>query len=107
MTKRIFHIGCGLVGSLIAEELSRDYSVTVMDTSGERLASLKKTVPSIKTINAVDGVRQIKEVLSEGYDIVTGAVNGKFAFETAKAVLESGTSYCDISSHDQIGRAHV
>lgn len=100
MTKRIFHIGCGLVGSLIAEELSRDYSVTVMDTSGERLASLKKTVPSIKTINAVDGVRQIKEVLSEGYDIVTGAVNGKFAFETAKAVLESGTSYCDISSHD-------
>jgi len=94
--KNITVLGAGMVGSAIAKDLSRQYSVTAADNSRERLERLKsQTDIQIQTadLSDPDAVR----VAIRGTDLVIGALPGFMGFETLKTVIEAGKNIVDIS----------
>ncbi|MGB9813410.1 MAG: saccharopine dehydrogenase family protein [Thermovenabulum sp.] len=93
---KIIVLGAGLVGSLIARDLSLDFEVTVADKSEEalkRIAELSK----VKTIK-IDFSKEnaIKEAVKD-FDLVVGAVPGFLGFNMLKQVIEAKKNIVDIS----------
>jgi len=93
---KIIVLGAGLVGSLIARDLSLDFEVTVADKSEEalkRIAELSK----VKTMK-IDFSKEnaIKEAVKD-FDLVVGAVPGFLGFNMLKQVIEAKKNIVDIS----------
>ena len=82
-------IGTGMVGRLIAVELSRDYQVYAIDNSSENLNLLKKYNPKIIT-NKIDIVK--KDFLADlNADLIVNCVPGFMGFDTSKKILKEKT----------------
>ncbi len=92
--KKALVLGCGLVGKTIALELSKEFSVTVLDSSEENLNKLKGNLRKIKG-SALD--TDLLKELSKDADIVCGALPGAIGFNVAQNILSMGKNYCDIS----------
>lgn len=93
---KIIVLGCGMVGSAIAIELSKKYSVSCADINKkalDKLASKNKidTIPS-----DLGNTEVIKKIISP-FDLVIGAVPGFLGFQMMKTVIEAKKNIVDIS----------
>ncbi|MCD6364149.1 MAG: saccharopine dehydrogenase NADP-binding domain-containing protein [Synergistetes bacterium] len=92
--KKALVLGCGLVGKTIAEDLSKEYKVKVLDTNEENLSKLNQGIERIRG-SALD-ISLLSELVKDA-DIICGALPGSIGYEVAKNVLSLGKKYCDIS----------
>ncbi len=96
MKNRIIVLGAGLVGSVIAIDLSKNHDVTSVDVDQKSFEKFKNH-PGIKTIQAdLRNVEKI-QILVKDFDLVIGAVPGFMGRQTMKAVIEAGKNMVDIS----------
>ena len=94
---KVVQIGAGLVGQLIATDLSQDFRVTVVDKNAEALGDLKKKLPGIETVVAsATDPSELAPVVADA-DIVTAGVPGKYGYEMMRSVIGLGKNLVDIS----------
>ncbi len=91
-------LGAGMVGSVIAFDLSRDLSVTIADISDANLEAAKQRcggrIAATKAdLSSPAAVAQ----LASGFDIVCGALASHLGYNALSAVIDAGKPYCDIS----------
>ncbi len=99
MTKAIV-LGAGMVGSVMAWDLSRDhgFDVTIADVRVENLTKASARCGGrVKTVLADLADTQTVKALVEPFDIVCGALASRIGLQTLRAVIEAGKNYCDIS----------
>ncbi len=92
--KKALVLGCGLVGRTIAEDLSKEYKVKVLDSSEENLSRLSQGIERVKG-SALDF--SLLSELTKDVDIICGALPGNIGYEVARKILSLGKKYCDIS----------
>ncbi|MDR1965179.1 MAG: saccharopine dehydrogenase NADP-binding domain-containing protein [Synergistaceae bacterium] len=95
--KKAVQIGAGLVGSVIANDMSDEFEVTVVDLNEQALSALKAKNPKLKTAvcSAIDEVG-LPSLIKDA-DIVTAGVPGKFGMKMMEIVIGSGKNLSDIS----------
>jgi len=94
---KVVQIGAGLVGQLIATDLSQDFEVTVIDRNEQVLDELRKKLPGIKTaVASATDPQELAPVVVDA-DIVTAGVPGKYGYEMMKSVISLGKDLVDIS----------
>lgn len=97
MMQKIAVLGCGMVGSTIAKDLSKKFSVTGFDQNLMHLNALKESNPELEVRSAdLKNTSAYSEWL-QPFDLVVIAVPGFMGFETLKAVIEAGKDVVDIS----------
>ncbi|WP_167613280.1 saccharopine dehydrogenase family protein [Maribellus sediminis] len=96
MNKKIVVLGAGLVGSVIAKDLSKNYDVTSVDIDSNSFQKFKDH-PQIKTMVADLSIPEIIRNTVAAFDMVIGAVPGFMGYQTMKAVIEAGKNMVDIS----------
>lgn len=90
-------LGAGMVGSVIARDMSEKYEVSVVDNNTQTLKLFKKRLPSIDTIEADALNGEALKAILEPFDLVISAVPGHLGFNTLKNIIESGKNVVDIS----------
>jgi lysine 6-dehydrogenase len=91
-------LGSGLVGSVIAKDLSKQHCVTAVDISEENLKKLNKDINTIKA--DISDKNQLSKLISDT-DLVIGAVPGFMGYEMMKNVIELGKNIVDISFYPE------
>lgn len=94
--KKVIVLGAGLVGKLIAIDLSESFAVTAIDHDANALEQLARH-PKIKTKKAdllVEGT--VRKLVADS-DLVVGAVPGSMGFNVVREVIEAGKNMVDIS----------
>ena len=87
--KKITVLGSGMVGRVIAIDLSDTYHVTCVDGDQAALGSLEE-IETIKTQSLdFSDKKELQKVIADA-DLVIGAVPGFLGFETMRTVIESG-----------------
>jgi len=107
-------LGAGMVGSVMARDLSRDsdFEVAVADRSDEALTNARARAP--ERIEAVKldlaDLGAVKKAV-EPYDIVLGASASHLGYDLLRTVIEAGKNYADISfmpenalDHDELAK---
>lgn len=89
-------LGAGLVGGLIAADLSRDFEVTVIDLDRAALDRVKAGA-GVETIvgSAVDP--QVVGPATEETAVVAGAVPGRLGYQMLELLIDLGRNVADIS----------
>ncbi len=96
MKKKIVVLGAGMVGGVIAKDLSRDHDVTSVDIDLQ-IAEKFREFPQIKLKTAdISNTDTLKKIIAD-FDLVIGAVPGSMGYQTMKAVIEAGKNMVDIS----------
>lgn len=91
-------LGCGLVGRLIARDLSRDkgFQVTVADIDENKLNQISREL-DLKVIKVDLSIpKDIQKIVAD-QDIVIGAVPGFLGFKVLTSIIEAGKNIVDIS----------
>jgi saccharopine dehydrogenase-like NADP-dependent oxidoreductase len=88
----IIVLGAGLVGGVIAKDLSKQHNVTSVDLSQKNLDALD----GIKTICADVSDTATLQNLIKDFDLVVGAVPGFMGYKMMKDVIEVGKNIVDI-----------
>jgi saccharopine dehydrogenase-like NADP-dependent oxidoreductase len=97
--KRISVLGAGMVGRVIAIDLSQDYQVTAIDRDEKSLAALEKH--PVQTLQAdLADMKDIGNLIAEA-DLVVGSVPGAMGFEITRAVINAGKNMVDIASYEE------
>ena len=96
--KKVVVLGAGMVGAVMARDLSEDsrFTVAIADINEQNLekASRKGNIQIIKAdLSRPDEVKR----LVRDFDLVCGALSSHIGFSVLRAVIESGKDYCDIS----------
>jgi lysine 6-dehydrogenase len=94
--KHIVVLGAGMVGSAIAADLCREYRVTAVDASQERVEALAAEHPLTGKVADLSRAEVIREVVRDA-DLVIGAVPGFMGFATLQAIIEAEKNVVDIS----------
>ena len=94
----IIVLGSGLVGSVIAKDLSIKHSVSVVDISKKNLNVLNK---NIKTHCLDVSQKDVLENLVKDYDLVVGALPGFMGYDSMKRVINAGKNIVDISFYPE------
>lgn len=94
--KKITVLGAGLVGKLIAIDLSESFAVTTVDHDANALEQLARH-SKIKTKKADFSVAGTVRNLVADSDLVVGAVPGNMGFSVVREVIEAGKNMVDIS----------
>lgn len=95
---KLLQIGCGMVGQVIAEELSKDFEVTVLDGKEENLEHLRSRAPQVRCLQASVEDAGLLEAEIAGTDLVSIALPARLAVGVAKRAIRAGKAVCDISS---------
>lgn len=90
--KKALILGCGLIGKIVALDLSQDFEVSVMDPFAEALAGLKGR-EDIKKIQKSASDRDALTEASKDADIVCGLLPGHLEAEPQKQMIETGKRY--------------
>jgi len=93
---KIVVLGAGMVGSLIAKDLARDFDVTVVDADAARVEQLSKEANVNGLTRDLSRPEEIKNVVKD-FDLVVGALPGFLGYMMLKAVIEAGKNIVDIS----------
>ena len=93
--QKISVIGCGLVGSLIASELSKKYHVTAIDNDDKKLSSIPHFRGNTLCLNVFEN-KNLENAVEETA-LVVFAVPGFMGFELLNRLLEFGKNVVDIS----------
>jgi lysine 6-dehydrogenase len=94
--KRIVVLGAGMVGSAIAADLCREYRVTAVDASRERVEALAAEHPLTGQVADLSRAEIVRSVVRDA-DLVIGAVPGFMGFATLQAIIDAGKNVVDIS----------
>ena len=89
--KRVIVLGAGMVGAVMARDLSEDsmFSVTVADIDELNLEKASRK-GNIKTIKAdLSKPVEVKRLVTD-FDLVCGALSSLIGFSALRAVIESG-----------------
>jgi saccharopine dehydrogenase-like NADP-dependent oxidoreductase len=89
-----------MVGSAIAAGLARQYEVTVVDRSPERLALAARLAPMLTRALDLSRTEVVKDAC-RGFDLAVGAVPGFMGYATLRAIIEAGVNAVDISFFDE------
>ena len=89
-------LGCGMVGSCIAADLSINHFVTVVDFNQQNLDKLAEKYKVVTIQKDLSDLLNVKNVIKDS-DLVVCAVPGFMGFNTVKAIIESGKNVVDIS----------
>ncbi len=91
---RVLVLGAGNVGKAIAWDLRDEFNVHVADLSGERLRAVSEFATPLK----LDASRFDKLVEAmRGFELVVGALPGRFGYASVKAAIKSGVDMVDVS----------
>jgi lysine 6-dehydrogenase len=94
---QILVLGAGMVGSAMAADLSKKYTVSLADLSIQRLEHIKQKHQNINIVQ-VDVCDTVKlQSILQAFDFVVCAVPGFLGFQTIKTVIEAGKNVVDIS----------
>lgn len=91
--------GAGMVGAVMALDLVQDADRTVclVDVNEDRLAEIAKQDARLKVLRCdLSRSSDIIELADEA-DLVLGAMPSRLGLETLRAVVSTGTPYCDIT----------
>mgnify|MGYP000315120609 CR=1 FL=1 len=93
--KKIIVLGSGLVGSVMANDLAKNYEVTSVDISSQNLDKLKsKKIDKLcKDVSNKD----VLENLIKDFDLVIGALPGFMGYNIMKRVIEAKKNIVDNS----------
>lgn len=95
MKNKVIVLGAGLVGSAIAEDLSKNHDVASADINAGALQKL--AAKAIRTIQCdLSDPTEVKKII-EPFDLVIGAVPGFMGFKTVESVIQAGKNMVDIS----------
>jgi len=105
--KRVLLLGAGKIGRMIARFLTDagDYSVCVADVDAAALARIERQIPGLETriVNGADHSDLVRAM--DRCDIVVSALSFHFNPAVARAALESGASYFDLTEDIATTRA--
>ncbi len=94
--KKVVVLGAGMVGRVIAADLSKNFDVTAVDKNLAGLDWLKKSF-TVKTLGAdLSDQSAVSQAISDA-DLVISAVPGFMGFQTLKTIIQSGKNVVDIS----------
>ena len=93
----IIVLGAGLVGGVMAKDLSKNHNITSVDISQKNLDVLD----GIKTICADVSDTATLQNLIKDFDLVVGAVPGFMGYKMMKDVIEAGKNIVDISFYPE------
>ena len=97
--KKIIVLGAGLVGGVMAEDLSKNHEVTSVDLSQKNLDKLKSN--NIKKICLdISKSKSLKNVIKD-FDLVIGAVPGFMGYKMMQNVIEAKKNIIDISFYPE------
>ena len=97
--KKIIVLGAGLVGGVMAEDLSKNHEVTSVDISQKNLDKLKSN--NIKKICLdISKSKALKNVIKD-FDLVIGAVPGFMGYKMMQDVIEAKKNIVDISFYPE------
>lgn len=97
--KKIIILGAGLVGGVMAEDLSKNHDVTSVDISQKNLDNLKSN--NIKKICLdISKSESLKNVIKD-FDLVVGAVPGFMGYKMMQDVIEAKKNIVDISFYPE------
>ena len=97
--KKIIVLGAGLVGGVMAEDLSKNHEVTSVDISQKNLNKLKSN--NIKKICLdISKSKSLKNVIKD-FDLVVGAVPGFMGYKMMQDVIEAKKNIVDISFYPE------
>ena len=97
--KKIIVLGAGLVGGVMAEDLSKNHEVTSVDISQKNLDKLKSNY--IKKICLdISKSKSLKNVIKD-FDLVIGAVPGFMGYKMMQDVIEAKKNIIDISFYPE------
>ena len=97
--KKIIVLGAGLVGGVMAEDLSKKHEVTSVDISQKNLDKLKSN--NIKKICLdISKSKSLKNVIKD-FDLVIGAVPGFMGYKMMQDVIEAKKNIVDISFYPE------
>jgi saccharopine dehydrogenase-like NADP-dependent oxidoreductase len=97
--KKIMVLGAGMVGRVIAIDLSREYQVTAIDRDKKSLTALEQY--PVQTLQAdLADMKNIANLVAEA-DLVVGSVPGSMGFEVTRAVINAGKNMVDIASYEE------
>ncbi|ASJ02969.1 saccharopine dehydrogenase [Thermococcus profundus] len=91
---RVLVLGGGNIGRVVAWDLREDFEVYVGDADPEKLKSVEEFAEPLK-IDASNFAELVKTM--EKFDLVVGALPGRFGFSTVKAAIEAGVDLVDVS----------
>ncbi len=92
---KVLVLGTGIVGHGIAEVLSKKYEVTVADKNERNLINVSNElkVDHLK----VDVENDDLEKIFEGFDLISGALPGKYGLKVLKSAAKAGVNIVDNS----------
>ena len=97
--KKIIVLGAGLVGGVMAEDLSKNHELTSVDISQKNLDKLKSN--NIKKICLdISKSKALKNVIKD-FDLVIGAVPGFMGYKMMQNVIEAKKNIIDISFYPE------
>ena len=97
--KKIVVLGAGLVGGVMADDLSKDHKVTSVDVSKKNLDKLN-SLNIEKICLDVSNTKLLHELISN-FDLVVGAVPGFMGYKMMKDVIEAKKNIVDISFYPE------
>ena len=97
--KNIVVLGCGLVGRVMAEDLSQNHNVTSVDISQDNLDKLRSKKVD-KVCKDVSDSKTLDNII-KNFDLVVGALPGFMGHETMKKVIMAKKNIVDISFYPE------
>ncbi|MBT8379963.1 MAG: saccharopine dehydrogenase NADP-binding domain-containing protein [Ignavibacteria bacterium] len=94
--KRVVVLGSGMIGSVIARDLSEEYNVTVVDKDSHKLNLLRENSSVRTIISDLNSGIKIQEIIID-YDLVICALPGFLGFKALKSIVSEGKNVVDIS----------
>ena len=94
---KIVVLGAGLVGSVMADDLSYNHEVTSVDisqTNLDKLSRVKKILADVSDTNTLQNI--IKD-----FDLVVGSVPGFMGYKMMRDVIQAGKNIVDISFYPE------
>ena len=94
---KIIVLGAGLVGSVMAKDLSKKHDVTSIDILQKNLDKLN----GIKTVCAdISDTSTLQKIIKD-FDLVIGSVPGFMGYKMMEGVIEAGKNIVDISFYPE------
>ncbi|HDZ36469.1 MAG TPA: saccharopine dehydrogenase family protein [Thermococcus sp.] len=91
---KVLVLGAGNVGRAIAWDLRDEFDVYVGDVSDERLKAVSEFATPLKVdASSFDSLVEAME----GFDLVVGALPGRFGYQSVKAAIKAGVDMVDVS----------
>ncbi len=94
--KNVIVLGAGLVGSVIAKDLLKNFNVTSVDLDPDTLDKLKRENGIHTVLSDLSKEKNVKNVIKDA-DFVVSAVPGFMGYSTLKYIIESGKNVVDIA----------